>query len=205
MNVTTINKLKENFIARNIEVEFFETLEDVKGYILNTIPFECTIGIGHSVTLQKINISNSLIERGNTVYDKELAENTEECRAIKKKALTTDWYITGSNAVSIDGRIVNVDHSGNRVAAITFGPDKVIIVVGRNKLVNTVDDAINRVKNIACPLNAKRAGFNPPCVTLNKCVDCISSERVCNSLSIIEGQVDSNRIKLCIVNEECGF
>lgn len=122
-----------------------------------------------------------------------------------KKALVTDWYITGSNAISIDGMIINVDHSGNRVAAISFGPDRVLIVVGINKIVNTLDEAIKRVKNIACPLNDKRAGFNPPCVKLNKCVDCTSKERVCNFLSIIEGQSDSNRIKLLIVNEECGF
>ncbi|MEW9095493.1 MAG: lactate utilization protein [Clostridiaceae bacterium] len=198
-------KLKENFKLRNIEVQYFETLENVKSYILNIIPMECTIGIGHSATLQKIDITNSLLERGNIVYDKELAKNREECKVLKKKALTTDWYITGSNAISVDGRIVNVDYSGNRVAAITFGPDKVIIVVGKNKVEDTVDEAIKRVKNIACPLNAKRAGFNPPCVTLNKCVDCVSKERVCNSISIIEGQSDSDRIKLFIVNEECGF
>jgi len=205
MDIESIRKLKENFKLRNIEVEYFETLEEVKSYILNTIPIECTVGIGHSITLQKINITNSLLERGNIVYDKELATDREECRFLKKKALITDWYITGSNAVSIDGRIVNVDHSGNRVAAITFGPDKVIIIVGKNKIVATLNEAIIRVKNISCPLNAKRAGFNPPCVTLNRCVDCVSKERVCNTLSIIEGQADSNRIKLCIVNEECGF
>lgn len=205
MDIEKINKLKNNFKSRNIEVEYFETLEDVKSYILNSIPVECSIGIGHSITLQKINITRSLIERGNVVYDKELATNREECKVLKKKALTTDWYVTGSNAISLDGRIVNVDHSGNRVAAITFGPDKVIIVVGRNKIVDTVDEAIKRVKNISCPLNARRSGFNPPCVALNKCVDCLSNERVCNSLSIIEGQSDSNRIKLLIVNEECGY
>lgn len=204
-DIEKINKLKMNFKLRNIDVDYFETLEDAKSYILNNIPVECSIGIGHSLTLQKINITKSLIERGNVVYDKELARTQEECIVLKKKALTTDWYITGSNAISVDGRIVNVDHSGNRVAAITFGPDRVIIVVGRNKIVNTVDEAIKRVKNISCPLNARRAGFNPPCVTLKKCVDCLSSERVCNSLSIIEGQSDSNRIKLLIVNDECGY
>lgn len=205
MIIEKINKLKGNFKSRNIEVECFNNLEEVKSRILNIIPIECSIGIGHSSTLKKINITNSLLQRGNIVYDKELGKDREECKAIKKKALTTDWYITGSNAVSVDGRIVNVDHSGNRVAAITFGPDKVIIVVGRNKIVETLDDAIRRVKNVSGPLNAKRAGFNPPCVTLNKCVDCVSKERVCNSLSIIEGQSEVGRIKLFIVDEECGF
>lgn len=205
MYTEKIDILKKNFKSRNIVVEFFETLEDVKSYILNIIPVECSIGIGHSITLQKINITNSLLERGNIVYDKELARNREESKILKKKALNTDWYVTGSNAISLDGRIVNVDHSGNRVAAINFGPERVIIVVGRNKIVDTVDEAIKRVKNISCPLNARRAGFNPPCVELNKCIDCVSNERVCNSLSIIEGQSDSNRMKLLIVNEECGY
>jgi L-lactate utilization protein LutC len=205
MIIEKINKLKENFKSRNIEVECFSNLEEVKLHILTIVPIDCSIGIGHSGTLQKINITSSLLERGNIVYDKELGKDREECKAIKRKALTTDWYITGSNAVSVDGRIVNVDHSGNRVAAITFGPDKVIIVVGRNKIVETLDDAIIRVKNVSSPLNAKRAGFNPPCVTLNRCVDCVSKERVCNSLSIIEGQSEVGRIKLFIVDEECGF
>lgn len=205
MNELNLEKLKNNFKLRNIEVRYFETLENAKENILNTVPTHCTVGIGHSATLQKIDITNSLLKRGNIVYDKELAESKDECKVIKKKALTADWYITGSNAVSIDGKIVNVDHSGNRAAAITFGPDRVIIVVGKNKVVDTLDEAIKRVKNIACPLNAKRAGYKPPCVTLNKCVDCISVERVCNTLSIIEGQADSERIKLYIVNEECGF
>lgn len=205
MNDEKFKKLKENFKLRNIEVKYFESLEEVKSYILDIIPVECSIGIGHSATLQAMNITNLLLNRGNVVYDKELAKNKEESKELKRKALITDWYVSGSNAISVDGRIVNVDHSGNRVASITFGPDKVIIVVGKNKVVDTLDDAINRVKNIACPLNARRAGYNPPCVKLNKCVDCVSKERVCNTLSIIEGQSDSNRIKLFIVNERCGF
>jgi hypothetical protein len=88
---------------------------------------------------------------------------------------------------------------------MTYGPDKVIIVIGKNKIVDSLDEAIYRVKNIASPLNAKRAGYNPPCVELNKCVDCVSKERVCNYLSIIEGQCDCNRMQILIVNADCGF
>lgn len=205
MDIEKLNKLKENFKNRNIDVEYFDALEDVKLYILNKVPLDCKVGIGHSATLQKMNITNLLIQRGNIVYDKELTINKYESNTIKRKSLLSDWYISGSNAVTVDGRIINVDHSGNRVAAITFGPNKVIIVVGVNKVVDTVKEGIKRVKNIACPLNAKRAGYNPPCVELNKCIDCSSKERVCNYISIVEGQTDHNRIKLLIVNEECGF
>lgn len=204
-NINKVEKLIANFKARNIEVNYFETIQDVKNQILALVPTEVTIGIGHSATLQKIDITKTLSDRGNSVFDKELAKNKEECKVLKKKALLADWYITGSNAISVDGRIVNVDHSGNRVAAINFGPENVIIVVGENKIVDTWEEAIDRVKNIACPLNAKRAGFNPPCVKLNKCVDCTSTERVCNSLSIIEGQSVKGRIKVFIVNEDLGF
>lgn len=200
-----IERLIRNFRLRNIDVCYFDTLEDAAKMILNIVSESSTVGIGHSATLQRMNITKTLIKRGNIVYDKETAEDKQECVLLKKKALTADWYITGSNAVSADGHIVNVDHSGNRVAAITFGPEYVIIVVGINKIVDTLDEAIKRVKNVACPMNARRAGFNPPCVKLNKCVDCVSSERVCNTLSIIEGQADKNRMKIFIVNEELGF
>ncbi|QAA33367.1 lactate utilization protein [Clostridium manihotivorum] len=143
--------------------------------------------------------------KNHIVLDKELASTKEACNDIKRKALLTDFYISGSNAISEDGKIVNVDHSGNRVAALTFGPEKVFIVVSTNKITENLDEAIKRVKNTACPLNAKRAGFNPPCVTLNKCVDCLSKKRVCNTLSIIEGQSKPNRITLLIVDGNFGF
>lgn len=200
-----IERLIRNFRLRNIDVCYFDTLEDAAKRILNIVSESSTVGIGHSATLQRMNITKALIKRGNIVYDKETAEDKQECILLKKKALTADWYITGSNAVSADGHIVNVDHSGNRVAAITFGPEYVIIVVGINKIVDTLDEAIKRVKNVACPMNARRAGLNPPCVKLNKCVDCVSPERVCNTLSIIEGQADKNRMKIFIVNEKLGF
>jgi L-lactate utilization protein LutB len=205
MDRDKITKLKENFKRRNIEVQWFEDFNDVKSYILETVPIDSTVGIGHSDTLQKMELTTAFINRGNVVYDKELAATKDEQKVIKKKALISDWYITGSNAISIDGRIVNVDHSGNRVASMTYGPDKVIIVIGKNKIVDSLDEAIYRVKNIASPLNAKRAGYNPPCVELNKCVDCVSKERVCNYLSIIEGQCDCNRMQILIVNADCGF
>lgn len=203
--INKIEKLINNFKSRNIEVMCFHNLDDVKSEILNLISTEVSIGIGHSETIQKMDITKILKERGNIVFDKEMAKDKEECKSLKKKALLADLYVTGSNAISVDGRIVNVDHSGNRVAAITFGPDNVIIVVGKNKIVDTWGEAIRRVKDIACPLNAKRAGFNPPCVKLNKCVDCNSTERVCNSLSIIEGQSVKGRIKIFIINEDLGF
>jgi L-lactate utilization protein LutC len=194
-----------NFKARNIDVSFFETLEDVKNKIIELIHLDCSVGIGNSKTLKEINVSKILKERGNIVFDKTLAVSKEESKQMKKKSLLADWYITGTNAVSKEGHLVNIDHSGNRVAAMMYGPDNVIVVVGKNKICNTLDDAINRARNISAPLNAKRAGYNPPCLKLEKCVDCKTDERVCFNLAIIEGQFVKDRMKLFIVNNELGF
>ena len=195
----------KNFKSRNIEVAFFETLEDVRDKINELIYIDCTVGIGNSKTLKDLNISKILSERGNIVFDKSLAENKEESNQMKKKALLSDWYITGTNAISKEGHIVNIDHSGNRAAAMIYGPEKVIAVVGKNKICDTLDDAIQRARNISAPMNAKRAGYNPPCLKLHKCVDCRTDERVCFNLVIIEGQFVKDRMKLFIIDEELGF
>ncbi|SKC82146.1 lactate utilization protein [Maledivibacter halophilus] len=198
-------ELARNFKNRNIEVFFFNTIKDVKKRIMELISNDSTVGIGNSQTLKEMKISGTLNDRGNIVFDKTLAKSKEEIKKLKKKALLADWYITGTNAVSVDGHIVNIDHSGNRVAAMIYGPEKVIIVVGKNKICETLEDAVERARNISAPLNAKRAGYNPPCIEMKKCVDCKTKERVCFNLVIIEGQCEKGRIQLFVVNEEAGF
>lgn len=205
MNSNIIETLTRNFKHRNIEVSAFNTLQEAKAELLKLIPADKTVGIGHSATLQAMDIVAALESRGNVVFDKTKASSKAEVAELKKKALLTDWYITGSNAVSAEGHIVNIDHSGNRVAAMTYGPDKVVIVVGVNKLTSNLEEAIQRAKNEASPKNAKRAGFNPPCVKLGHCIDCSSPEKVCNYVSIIQGQHQKDRMKLFIVDESLGF
>jgi len=205
MSNEIIDMLIENLRTRNIEGLYFRTFEEAKEQILDLIPTSAAVGIGNSVTLKNMNIANALIERGNTVFDKTKAKNEKESEMLKKKSLLTDWYISGTNGISIDGHIVNMDHSGNRVAAMIYGPDNIIIVIGKNKIMNSLEEAIYRVRNISAPMNARRAGLNPPCVSTNKCIDCKSKERVCNNLVIIEGQSDEKRMKILIVDEEEGF
>lgn len=205
MKYSINEEIIKNFKIRGIEASFFNTLEEVKEKILELIPVECKVGIGNSSTLKSMDISRKLRDRGNIVYDKTLANNKEESIKIKKKSLLTDWYISGTNAITKEGHIVNIDHSGNRVAAMIYGPDNVIIVVGRNKICETLDIAKQRVRNTSAILNAKRAGFNPPCLELKKCIDCKSDQRVCFNFVIIEGQYDKERMKLFIVDEDLGF
>ena len=204
-NSFVIKELEENFEKRNIKVLWFDTFVDIKEYLLKSIPISSTVGIGNSQTLKIIKITNALSNRGNEVYDKTFGNTQDEIKDLKRKSLLADCYVSSSNAVSVDGRIVNIDHSGNRVAAITYGPDRVYIVIGKNKITTTYEEALRRAKNIAAPMNAKRAGYNPPCVSAGHCVDCLSSEKVCNIISIIEGQSIKNRLILLIANEEEGF
>lgn len=205
MDSVQLEKIKGNFRRHNIDVSYFTDVKSLCKQVLDVIPSTCSIGVGNSATLQKIGIVEQLDKRGNKVLDKTKASTKAEINDIKRRALLSDWYLSGSNAISVDGNIVNIDHSGNRVAALMYGPSHVIIVVGSNKITNTLDEAISRAKNTASPRNAKRAGYNPPCVALNKCVDCHSSERVCNYLTVIQGQYVKDRMKVYIIDEALGF
>ena len=200
-----VEALIRNLSFRNIQSFYVDNITLAIEHVLKLIPPNATVGIGNSQTIKKAKISDILNNRGNIVYDKTLAKTKDDAQTIKKKALLTDWYITGTNAISMEGHIVNIDHSGNRVAAMTFGPDHVLVIIGVNKIEHTLEKAIARARNIAVPLNAQRAGFNPPCLELKKCVDCRSKDRVCFNLVIIEGQCDPERMTVLIVDEELGF
>jgi L-lactate utilization protein LutC len=200
-----IEVVVNSLAQRNIEARYFESLDELERELLITVPVSATVGIGNSQTLKKIGISETLKARGNVVFDKTIATNKLESRELSKKAILSDWYISGTNAMSREGHIVNIDHTGNRVAAMVYGPEKVVVVVGINKIEDSLSAAIDRAKNKAAILNAKRVGLNPPCVELNKCVDCRSKDRVCNNLVIIEGQVDKDRLKVFLVNDSVGF
>lgn len=200
-----IQSLISNLKQRNIDAYYFENIEQARNKIIEMIPKAGTVGIGNSQTLKSMRISEALSERGNIVFDKTTSRTKEEAKEQKRKALLADWYITGTNALSMEGHLVNMDHSGNRAAAMIFGPEKVIVVVGINKIEGTLDEAVKRVRNVSAPANAKRAGFKPPCVELGKCIDCRSPERVCFNLVVIEGQAVKDRMTVIIVDESLGF
>lgn len=200
-----IGLLVANLAERNITGYYVSSLDDARAKIMELLPDSGTIGIGNSKTLKDMDISSLLRDKGFSVLDKTYAATREEARELKRRALLADWYLSGSNAVSLDGRIVNIDHSGNRVAALIYGPDRVIIIVGKNKIAPTLDEAVARARHHAAPLNAKRAKMNPPCTTTGNCVDCRHPQRVCNNLVIIEGQADPHRMTVIIVGEDRGF
>lgn len=136
-------------------------------------------------------------------YDKSLTP--EQMIERRRQALLVDLFITGTNAVTEDGQLVNLDMIGNRVGAITFGPKQVIILVGRNKIVPDLEAAMFRIKDFAAPTNAMRLDKKTPCVKTGQCMDCKSPERICVSWAITEKAFPKGRIKVILINEDLGF
>lgn len=131
--------------------------------------------------------------------------SAEEVVDIYKGAFTSDAYFTSTNAVTLDGELYNVDGNGNRVAAMLYGPEKVIVICGANKIVEDLDEAINRVRQIAAPANAKRLNKDTPCGKIGTCMDCSSNERICNEYTLIRKQGRKDRIHVIFLNEEIGY
>jgi hypothetical protein len=129
----------------------------------------------------------------------------EEGMEVRQRGMSSDVMITSSNAVTLDGKLVNLDGMGNRVAAMTFGPKKVILVVGMNKVSPDLDSAIARVKHYAAPINSIRLSRKTPCVETGLCSDCKSEQRICNMWSIIEGHGVKDRIHVKLVGENLGY
>jgi L-lactate utilization protein LutB len=129
----------------------------------------------------------------------------EELMERRRQSLLVDLFITGSNALTEDGQLVNLDMLGNRVAALTFGPKHVVVIVGRNKIVPSVDEAMFRVKNIAAPANAMRLDKKTPCVKTSYCEECKSPDRICNTWTITEKSYPKGRVKVLLINQDLGL
>jgi hypothetical protein len=208
-----IRNLIEKLAENKIPAFYVKSGEDAFNKVMTMIPEGSTVGFGDSVTLRQIGVVDAL-EAGRYVFLNPWRPgiSVEENIELKKQALTSDVFVTGTNALTLDGKIVNVDGLGNRVAAILFGPGKVIIVIGINKIVENLEEALDRIRNIAAPLNVKRhPEFDPmpPCDLTGECTDCSSPWRICNKTVIIESQFDNNKyrpvITVVIVGEELGL
>ena len=136
-------------------------------------------------------------------FDKKIS--TEEKRQRQRQALLSDLFITGTNAVTEEGQLVNLDMIGNRIAALTFGPKWVIVLVGRNKIVSDLEEAMFRVKNYVAPANSMRLDKKNPCVKTSYCEECKSSERICNTWTITEKSFPKGRVKIVLINEDLGL
>lgn len=196
----TIHALRKN----HIEAQYFENTESLVDCLLNTIKREDVVGIGGSVTIENLGIAEKLIERGNKVEWHWLEKTAEGRYEARRKQMLSDVYLTSTNALTRQGQLVNIDGTGNRVASMIFGPKKVIVVCGVNKVVPNLEAAMERIKE-ASVLNAKRLNLNTPCTVKGECFECTSQNRICNVTTIIDKRPSETEMVVMIVNENLGY
>jgi len=206
-----IEKCQEAFEKNNFEVYTVDSKDEVKNLILDKIfpklHFK-TVSWGDSISMLSTEIIQKVENLPNIRLIKTFEEGVsrEELIERRRQALLVDVFLTGSNAITESGKLVNLDMIGNRVAGITFGPKNVIIAVGRNKIVEGVKEAMERVKKYSAPLNAIRhPAWKAPCVKTSYCMDCKSPDRICNTWTITEKSYPKGRIKLILINEDLGL
>ena len=183
------------------------TSAQARNDVLDMIPRNAKVGIGGSMTIRQLGLIEALRDRGNEVYDHwQSGLSKEERLAVARKHVSADYFVSSSNALTMDGKLVNTDNTGNRVSALIFGPQHVIVVVGTNKIVETVEEGMKRIKETAAPLNCQRRNDDTPCAKGKDCPDCNSPDRLCRVTSIIEKKTKGIRtLSVIIVREELGY
>ena len=181
---TVIKSLKSN---RFDPVEYVEKAAEAAKMVLDMIPPEAKVGMGGSTSLMQLGVIDELKRRGQLTRSR------------------PDIYLTGSNAVTLDGKLVNTDMTGNRVTSMIFGPKQVIVVAGMNKVVKDVPAALDRIKKVIAPNIARNAGLKTPCAVEGKCTDCKSPMRVCTVTTIIEAKPRMTQISIILVGEDMGL
>jgi L-lactate utilization protein LutB len=205
-----LQALKETLEKNNFEVFIVADAAAAKALVLEKIlPAAAprTVSWGGSMTFMGSGLYQALREApGITAIDTADAKVApEEKMARRRQALAVDLFFTGSNAVTERGQLVNLDMQGNRVAALTFGPRKVVVLVGRNKIVPDIQSAMARIKRYAAPANAMRLDMQTPCTKTGRCGDCRSPERICNTWTITEKSWPKGRVTIILINADLGL
>ena len=184
-----------------------ETAGEAAAYIMDEAASAETVGFGGSMSVADLRVIEPLQAAGKELLIHGRPGLTKEERlGVMRRQLTCDLFLTGTNALTLAGELVNIDASGNRVASMFFGPKKVIVVAGRNKLVEgSVQDAVKRVKDWAAPPNAKRLNFKTPCAATGFCADCNAPDRICRITTVIDRKPRMTDLRVLVVNEDLGL
>jgi hypothetical protein len=197
----------ENLEKRRMEGSYSKTAAQARDEIVKLIPSGAIVYRCGSMTAANMGLWEQIakIPEVKLIDPYQPGFSPEQGLDLRRQGMLADFMIASSNAITLDGRLVNLDGSGNRVAAMAFGPRKVILVVGINKIAPDLESAMARVKHYAAPVNARRVGFNTPCAQNGLCVDCRAPQRICNIWSIIEGHTVQGRIHVKLVGENLGY
>jgi len=201
-----MRKVVEKLKAHDFEALYVKTKEEAVKEVRKYIIPDMKIGVGGSVTIRGLGILEELRARGNVIYDHWIPGlSKEESLRFRKSQMTSDLFLSSINAITMNGELVNIDGVGNRVNGTIFGPGKVVLVAGYNKIVEDVQEAIKRIKNVAAPINAKRLSIDVPCAKVGKCVDCNSPQRICRVVMIHERRPFLTDMLIILVGEELGY
>jgi hypothetical protein len=200
--VRTVKALEANFF----KAAYFTEREDLLSAIISLVKPGMKVGFGGSVTIRQLGLIERLSGTGAILLDhwKE-GLSPAEIQGLRIEHLTSDLFISGANAVTEKGEIVNIDGVGNRVNGMTFGPKKVVIVAGANKIVPSIDMGLDRIRRIAAPMNARRLNLKLPCAETGTCHDCSAEGRICRIISILQRRPSITDISVYLISEELGF
>lgn len=204
-NERLAQKMIKNLERRNMEACYCKTADEAIEKVIGMIPEGSSISWGGSMTIRDMGLTKALHERNcYDLIDRDEAKDCDEAQEMYRKAFFADFYLSSANAISEDGVIVNIDGNGNRVAAITFGPKKVIFVIGMNKVAQDMNAALARARSTASPINAARFDIKTPCQIDGICHNCNSPESICNFFHFIRNS-RPGRISVVLVGEELGY
>ena len=195
----------KNLKKRNMEGYYCSTAEEATNKAMELITEGSTVSWGGSMTMGEIGLFEKLKEANLELLDRSTAETPEETAEIYFKAFNCDYYLMSSNAITQDGKLVNIDGNSNRVAALCYGPKNIIILAGMNKLCRDEESAMKRVRNYAAPMNAIRLEQNTHCSKTGHCHDCLVEDTICCQVLVTRKSRHDNRIKVILVGEELGF
>lgn len=195
----------ENLKKRRFDAYYCSSREEAAAKAMELIPAADVVSWGGSMTLEDLGIREALVRRGNPVIDRDTASSPDEREELMRKALLCDTFLMSTNALSMDGQLVNIDGNGNRVAAMVYGPKSVIVIAGMNKVAKTVEDAWRRARNVAAPMNSQRFAIETPCTKTGQCLDCKSPDSICAYMLVTRISRPARKIKVILVGEDLGM
>lgn len=197
--------LVKNLKSRHFDAYYCADREEALKKALELIPQGASVGWGGALSAQQIGLMDALRSGNYQAIDRDQCKTPEEKVQAARESMFADVFLTGANGLSLDGQMVNIDGTGNRVAATIFGPKSVIVIAGMNKVADTLEDAVKRARTVASPMNAQRFGLTTPCSVTGTCGDCKQAECICNQIVITRHCRPAGRIRFILVGEELGL
>jgi len=195
----------QNLERRNMEGYYFDNKNALCDYLKETLPKNAVISWGGSESVKESGVMDLLENGCYSLIDRAEAKTPEEKREIFSRTVMSDYYFMSANAITMDGELINIDGNGNRVACLMQGPSHVCLIVGRNKVSVSLEDAVARARNIAAPANVKRLHKQTPCQEKGRCGNCLSPDCICSHLVVTRRSQHPGRIRVFLVNEDLGY